>query len=261
MNYKSLLLAGAAVMISGSAMAADLTNPFYQPGEGQILSTTSLETSRDKMKHNQGAWDGNSLTQEIEYGINNNWSINGSITNDFDTEGVYNNSHNFEYSLGASYVNQIDNLILHAGAAYSTSNPKDYYGHRQQNYAQYTTSGRWEKVLSAELGLGYDMGNGLTPYAMYEIASDIDTADRDIDQSITAGIHKFGGNYAFDVAARYDYSTDSRNTNQWWGLASADYYLKDNIAMGIYGEYFLGGTGSSDIDEDYTAGVQAKVLF
>lgn len=253
MNYKSLLLAGAAVMISGSAMAADLTNPFYQPGEGQILSTTSLETSRTEKKHNGGAWDGNSLKQEIEYGINNNWSINGSITNDFDTEGVYNNSHNFEYSLGASYVNQIDNLILSAGVEYATSNPKDYLGHH--------TPERWEKELSAELGLGYDMGNGLTPYAMYEIASDIDTADRELDQAVMAGIHKFGGNYAFDIAARYDFTTDGKNTNQWWGLASADYYLKDNIAMGIYGEYFLGGSESNYIDEDYTAGVQAKVLF
>lgn len=253
MNYKSLLLAGAAVMISGSAMAADLTNPFYQPGEGQILSTTSLETSRTEKKHNGGAWDGNSLKQEIEYGINNNWSINGSITNDFDTEGVYNNSHNFEYSLGASYVNQIDNVILSAGVEYATSNPKDYWGHH--------TPERWEKELSAELGLGYDMGNGLTPYAMYEIASDIDTADRELDQAVMAGIHKFGGNYAFDIAARYDFTTDGKNANQWWGLASADYYLKDNIAMGVYGEYFLGGSESNYIDEDYTAGVQAKVLF
>lgn len=29
MNYKSLLLASAAVLFSGSAMAADLTNPFF----------------------------------------------------------------------------------------------------------------------------------------------------------------------------------------------------------------------------------------
>ena len=253
MNYKSLLLAGAAVMISGSAMAADLTNPFYQPGEGQILSTTSFETSRTEKKHNGGAWDGNSLTQEIEYGINNNWSINGSITNDFDTEGVYNNSHNFEYSLGASYVNQIDNVILSAGVEYATLNPKDYWGHH--------TPERWEKELSAELGLGYDMGNGLTPYAKYGISSAIDTADRDLDQAVMAGIHKFGGNYAFDIAARYDFTTDGKNANQWWGLASADYYLKDNIAMGVYGEYFLGGSESNYIDEDYTAGVQAKVLF
>ena len=256
MNYKSLLLAGAAVMISGSAMAADLTNPFYQPGEGQILSTTSFETSRTEMKHNGGAWDGNSLTQEIEYGINNNWSINGSITNDFDTEGVYNNSHNFDYSLGASYVNQINNMILSAGVEYSTSNPKDYWGHR--------TPERWEKELSAELGLGYDMGNGLTPYVMYEIASDIDTADRELDQAVMAGIHKFGGNYAFDIAARYDFNTDGRNSNEWWGLASADYYLKDNIALGVYGEYYLGGNDGedyNDIDESYVVGVQAKVLF
>lgn len=56
MNCKSLLLASAAVLFSGSAMAADLTNPFFQPGEGNFLSTTKLETSRTKMKHHNGAW-------------------------------------------------------------------------------------------------------------------------------------------------------------------------------------------------------------
>ena len=253
MNYKSLLLASAAVLFSGSAMAADLTNPFFQPGEGNFLSTTKLETSRTKMKHHNGALDGNYLQEDIEYGINNNWSINGSVTNVFDTEGIYNNSHNFVYSLGTTYNTTVDNIILHASAAYTTLNPKDFFGHR--------TPKRWEKVLSGELGVGYDMGNGLTPYAIYGIGGNVDTADRYLEQSVLAGVHKYSGDYAFDVAARYDYNTDGRNTNQWWGLASADYYLQENIALGVYGEYFLGGTGSNDIDYDYAAGLRAKVLF
>ena len=253
MNYKSLLLAGAAVMISGSAMAADLTNPFYQPGEGQILSTTSFETSRTEKKHNGGAWDGNSLTQEIEYGINNNWSINGSITNDFDTEGEYNNSHNFEYSLGASYVNQIDSMILSAGVEYSTSNPKDYRGHH--------TPERWEKELSAELGLGYDMGNGLTPYANLDVTGNIDDAQRYLFYSASAGVHKYAGNWAVDGAVRYDFTTAGKNANEWWVDAAADYYVKENVALGVFGSYFIDGNGSSDTDYNYDAGAHVKVLF
>ena len=253
MNYKSLLLASAAVLLSGSAFAADLTNPFFQPGEGNFLSTTSLETSRTKAKHHQGALDGNYLQEDIEYGINDNWSVNGSITNSFDTEGEYNNSHNFTYSLGTTYNTTVDNLIFHAAAAYETSNPKDFLGHH--------TPLRWEKVLGGELGIGYDMGDGLTPYAIYNLQGNIDTANRYLDQSLTAGVHKYSGDYAFDVAARYNYSTDGKNTNEWWGLAGADYYPQENIALGIYGEYFLGGTGSNMIDYDYTAGLRAKVLF
>lgn len=161
---------------------------------------------------------GNYLQEDIEYGINNNWSINGSVTNVFDTEGIYNNSHNFVYSLGTTYNTTVDNIILHASAAYTTLNPKDFFGHH--------TPKRWEKVLSGELGVGYDMGNGLTPYAIYGIEGNVDTADRYLEQSVLAGVHKYSGDYAFDVAARYDYNTDGRNTNQWWGLASADYYLR-----------------------------------
>lgn len=258
MNYRTILLASAAVMFAGSAMAADLTNPFYLPGKGQVTSDTRIEYNRDKTTG--GNWDGLRAAEEITYGVNDNLAVFGAISNEFDSEGMYNNDHNFGYELGASYNIKSDKILAQVSASYSTLNPKDFYG---KHNAKLFNDGndRWEKYLSGELKLGYDMGDGLTPYAAYGLDGKIDAADRGLEQYALLGIHKYAGNWAVDGAVRYDFETDGKNTNEWWLQAEADYYVKENIALGVYGDYFLAGTGSDDIDYDYTAGIRAKVQF
>ncbi len=253
MNYRTMLLATAAVLFSSQAMAADLTNPFYVPGQGQILSTTNAGYARAKAKHDRGVAEGYYAAETLEYGITDNFSINGSIANVFDTQGSFNNDHNFAYQLGAKYNVQSGKTLFQASAYYATLDPQDFYGSNVSN--------KWYKELGGEVKLGYDMGNGLTPYASYALSSAIDTGDRNLEQSLKAGIHKYAGKYALDLAVRYDFETEGKNTNLWWAEASADYYVKENIALGVYGEYFIDGTGSKNIDYDYDAGVRLKVLF
>lgn len=253
MNYRTILLASAAVMFAGSAMAADLTNPFYLPGQGQMTSDTTVEYSRNKMKHGMGAEDALVAAEEVTYGVNDNLAIHGTIANAFDIEGEYNNSHNFAYDIGASYNLKADKILAQVSASYATLNPKDFLGH--------STPVRWQKFLTGEFKLGYDMGDGLTPYASYGLIGNIDASDRDIEQSALIGIHKFAGKWAVDGAVRYDFNTDGNNSNEWWLQAEADYYVKENVALGVYGDYFLAGNGSSDVDYDYSAGLRAKVLF
>lgn len=48
MKFRTILLASAAVMFAGSAMAADLTNPFYLPGQGKFASDTTVDYSHTK---------------------------------------------------------------------------------------------------------------------------------------------------------------------------------------------------------------------
>ena len=38
MNYRTILLATAAVMFAGAANAEDITAPMYLPGAGKVLS-------------------------------------------------------------------------------------------------------------------------------------------------------------------------------------------------------------------------------
>lgn len=264
MNYRTILLASAAVMFAGSAMAADLTNPFYLPGQGQVTSDTTVEFSRDKAKHDGGAYDGWAAAEEVSYGVNDNLAVHAKITNEFDNEGEYNNSHNFDYKVGASYNMQADKILAQVSASYETWNPKDFYGH--------STPVRWQKYLEGEFKLGYDMGNGLTPYVSYGLQGNVDDSDRTLQQTAIAGIHKYNGTWAVDGAVRYEFDTDGKNSNQVWLQAEADYYVKENIALGVYGDYYLAGNDSAkfgprfieeptDTDYNYSVGVRAKVLF
>ena len=48
MKLRTLLLASAAVMFTTSAMAVDITNPFYLPAKGKFLSDTKIQMNRGK---------------------------------------------------------------------------------------------------------------------------------------------------------------------------------------------------------------------
>lgn len=259
MNYRTMLLATAAVLFSSQAMAADITNPFFTPNKGQIVSDTNVGYYRVKAKHDGGALEGYYAAETLEYGITDKFSINGTIANMFDTQGEYNNDHNFAYQIGAKYNTNCDKVLFQVAANYMTFEPQSWYGSEATNH--------WYKRLDGEIKLGYDMGNGLTPYASYIISGNIDDGDRDLDQSVKIGAHKYFGKYALDLGLRYNFSTDGGNNlyegsyNDLWAEAAADYYVKENIAVGIYGSYRIDGSYDKNLDYAYTAGAHLKVLF
>jgi hypothetical protein len=284
MNYKTLLMASAAVLFTSQAMAQDLTGAFSVPGKGQITSETSLGMSREKVKYsynnNSYIQDGAYATEILEYGITDNFSINAGITNFFDKDAgydledefeyiSYNNDHNFAYQLGAKYNMRFEDLLFQVAGTYNTWNPKDFYGHQ--------TDMRWQKSIDFDLKAGLDLGNGITPYIIYSIESDIDTAHRELTQSVSAGVHKYAGKWALDGAIRYEWTkngerewfTPKKNTTETWLDVAGDYYLKDNIALGIYGNYLIDdhdamnewGDGNVHTNFNYEIGIRVKVLF
>jgi len=286
MNYKTMLLAGAALLISSQAMAAqDITGAFAVPGKGQISSDTSIGMSRTKAKYTaptifgsmKNANDGLYAKEFVEYGVTDQFSVNAGIMNEFDKEGHYNNDHNFMYNVGAKYNMRKDDVLLQAAVNYTTSDPHDYYGHHSG------TGNKWEKALGLDLKAGLDMGNGITPYIIYHIDSVIDDNHRPLTQSVSAGIHKFTGKWALDGAVRYqwtkgynddmnDHATrfgfEAKNTTETWLDASVDYYLKDNVVLGMYGSYLIdshdrnwGALAKEHKNSDYELGLHVKFLF
>lgn len=252
MKFRTMLLASAAVMFAGSAAAADLTNPFYLPSQGNFASDTTVSYNRTEHDHSKDKDDAWSAKEEITYGVTDNLAVFGSIENEFDSEGKYNNDHNFDYEIGAAYNMSKDGLLAQIRGSYATFNPKDFEGKRN-------THDRWQKSLNADIKLGYDMGEGLIPYMMYGFEGQIDAADREFDQYAFAGVHKYAGNWAVDGGFRYDFNTDGKNSNALYAQAEVDYYPVDNLALGLFGDYYLSGSG--DVDEDYTTGLRAKVEF
>lgn len=252
MNYKTILMASAAVLFTTQAMAEDITNPFFTPAKGQFTSDTSVGYFREKFDNN-AVDEAYYAIETLEYGITDEISVNASIANIFDTDGAYNNDHNFAYMIGAKYTTMYNRLWLQAAADYLTFDNQDFYGSNAE--------GTWYKELGAEVKVGYELCNGLTPYASYSIRGNIDDGDRDLDQSVKAAVYKNFGKYALDLGLRYNFNTEGKNTNDLWAEARADYYLTDNVALGVFGTYQLDGTGTGDIDYNYTAGAHIKVLF
>ena len=111
------------------------------------------------------------------------------------------------------------------------------------------------------------MGCGLIPYASYSFNGQIDAANRYFLQRAFLGVHKYAVKWAADAGIRYDFNTDGHNNDGVYAQAEVDYYPMDNLALGVYGDYKLGGSNvSSDnyednIGSDYTVGLRAKVMF
>lgn len=270
MNYKTLLMASAAVLFSTQAMAQDLTGAFSVPGKGQIMSDTSIELGRAKT--NKRAADTLTAMEILEYGVTDNLSINAGIANGFDVDGDFNNSHNFEYNLGAKYNMRFDDLLFQIAPSYSTYDPKSWYGHHWTDAKKARYGGdRWQKNIGVDLKAGLDLGNGITPYIVYHIDSDIDTNHRELDQSVKFGVHKYAGKWALDGAIRYDWTKNDnspKNDTETWFDAEADYYLRDNVALGVYGSYLIDAHDQRYDDGTklhfkyaHEIGLRVKVLF
>ena len=253
MKLRTMLLASAAVVFAaGTASAADLTGALYLPGEGKFASDTKLETNRTEYKKG-GKEDAMYLSEEVTYGVTDNFAVFGRIGNEFDTEGEYNNDHNFDYEVGAAYNMRSGDVLMQVRGSYETYNPEDRFGKRLGE--------RWQKYLNGEIRLGYDMGNGLTPYMTYGFEGQIDKADREFSQSAFVGVHKYAGDWALDGGVRYDFNNDKDNRNAVYAQAEADYYPVENLAVGVFGDYYLSGATGDNMDKDYTTGVRVKVEF
>ena len=284
MKFRTLLLASAAVMVAAPAFASDdITAAFYTPAQGKFLSDTSLEMTR--MRVDDGALDvrakGVVASEELTYGVNDNLAVFGTVTNYFkptakaELAGVtakdrdYNNDHNFEYDLGVKYNYNWGKVLGQAVLGYQTFDPRSWYGTSGED-DDYQTN-RWEKSLNAEVKLGYALDCGLTPYTTFRIDGTIDRADRDQEYSWFLGAHKMLDKVSLDAGVRYDFD----NTNEAWYLqAEANYFVKENVTVGVYGEYYLGGSPVDDyadvypgkltrhdVNYDYTLGLNAKVAF
>ncbi|MBP3545517.1 MAG: hypothetical protein J6K16_00100 [Alphaproteobacteria bacterium] len=261
MNFKTMLLTtAAATLIAGAASAKDFTGSLFLPAKGEVLSNTSVFYERTNFKDVDYAWEDLFAKEHLTYGVTDNFSVYGAIANAFDFEGLtnraYNNEINLDYEVGVKYNWSNGRLLTQVGLGYYTYDESSWYGHKD------AWNDDWYKALKFEAQVGYAMDNGLTPYAMFTADGDIDESDRDIYYTVFAGFHKTFDKAALDAGIRYEFETDDgSNTNEWYVQAEANYFVKDNVAVGVFGDYYLDGTSDKYIDYDYTAGVNLKVLF
>ena len=279
MKFRTLLLASAAVMVAAPAFAnEDITAAFYTPAQGKFLSDTSLEMSR--MRVDDGAFDlrekGLAASEELTYGVTDNLAVFGNITNYFNPtfkevgvikDKLYNNDHNFEYELGVKYNHNWGKVLGQVAVSYETYDPRSWYGKDGEDVAYETN--RWNKTLNGEVKLGYALDCGLTPYTTLSVSDDVTHSAKDKEYSWFLGAHKMLDKVSLDGGFRYEF--DSDDNEAWFVQAEANYFVKDNVTVGVFGDYYLGGSplvkGAGvkvthhDVDYSYTVGLNAKVAF
>ena len=267
MKFRTMLLASAAVMFTSSAFAADITNPFFLPTQGKFLSDTKVEFSRTKMEGtSKGTGREIYAREQLAFGITDNLAVFGAIGNTFDygENNDMNNDHNFDYELGVKYNHNFGKVLTQVGVSYWTYDPQSWYG---QDEGVDTADGddRWEKQINAHVMLGYAMDCGLTPYTSFSVNADIDEDNNEQRYSWFVGAHKKWEKVAVDGGFRYEFGDeeedfgDAHNEDLYVQLA-ADYFIKDNFTVGVYGDYNL-LPEDKDVKYDYTVGLNAKVLF
>ena len=265
MKIKTAVFSLALVSFSGIANAAeDFTGSLYLPGQGKVLSNTSLDFSRAKFKGRAGGGADDNLyaNQSFTYGVTNEFSVIGAIGNNFNYQtDKYNNDGNFDYEIGGKYNMESGRLVGQVGLSYYTYDPKNWYGRR--------TPEKWYKEVQVNAQLGYKLDGDLTPYTSFTAYNrDSFTSHRSTDYSWFAGAHKTLDKIAIDAGIRYDFATygegtfnNNNNTNRAYVQAEANYFLSDTVALGVFGDYLIGGTRFDNVRYDYTAGINVKALF
>lgn len=271
MKYKTLLpvLAVAALTVGEAKAAEDITSPLYLPSEFETLSDTSVAYKRTSFKK-IGAHEDFILRETALLGFGPESAVLASIGNRFNfkylTNEDYNNDLNLDYELGIKKnLRTTNGFVLQAGASYYTYNPRSWYGRsgeakekiRQMNGG----NTRWYKELRGEVKLGYEMEEGLMPYASLGIDGNIDDADRELYYTAFAGVHKLEYNFAFDAGLRYEFDFGSDKVENWYMQTSADYFLTDTMTLGGYLDYRFAGAGDPKIDYGYTVEARFKILF
>lgn len=255
MKFRTMLLASAAVMVASSAFAAeDITSPFYLPAQGKILSDTTLKTSRFKMD-NDSVEKGLRAEETVTVGVAENLAVFGRLGNEFNVDKEYNNNHNFDYTLGGKYNWTQDKLMAQVVAGYYTFDPRSWWGKAKNE------NNKWEKFLFGQVKLGYELDCGLTPYTTFQAVGNIDNGNREMEYSWFLGAHKLIDKTALDLGVRYDFTTEDDYEQEWYAQGAVDYYVRDNVTVGVFGDYYLGGKGHKDVDYGYDLGLSAKVLF
>lgn len=267
--YKILAVCALAGLYGTNANAnEDFVSPLYVPSELETLSTTSVAYERTDFD-GAGAKEDLILRETALVGFGQETAVLASVGNRFNVEGAtnedYNNQHNFDYELGLVKNWRTENgVIIQTGASYYTYNPRSWYGRSakaKEKIRENKGNTRWYKEARAEIKAGYEMEDGLLPYASIGVDANLDDADRDFYYNAFAGIHKLENGFTYGAGLRYEFETSADRNRTLSAEASADYYINDTMSVGGVIDYRMLGDEEPKLDSQYSAEARFKILF
>ncbi len=260
MFKKTLLLLGV-MSFASSAMAMELTNPFYVPAKGQVASTTSYNYGKESLNiRDTGIAKGyfQTLKEDLSFGLTDNWSLDGSISNTWTKETFRSQTDrddmNVDWKIGTTYNVLSDSKAkLQVSAAYGQSDLSSFGPDRSYKAngagTPFGNDGTYKYVQGQVKG-GYDLGM-LMPYAAANIEAPVfqsSDGNNQLKYGAEAGAYKLICNkLSLDGNLRYDYDKEYK-VNLYTVNAEVGYYFTPKWVGSVYGSYVLDGNAKERTD-------------
>jgi hypothetical protein len=251
---KSLFALGIVLLSGTSALAMDVSNPFYIPMKGDFLSETVLSYENG----NHGNYEALYGLEELSYGITDKLTVSGSISDVWllDQPGTtgHDRYDNPNWKVGLKY-NLVDccktNWKVQLGADFAQAYNEIH------NYKEVSGYGKIGYVFEKET-MPYVTAGVIKPVGQYE--------SEPIYTARAALYKKWGKHIATDIGAIYtwgqhtdEYATGSKHSSDWVLDAEIDYVFSDCMSVGLGGAYVLDARPENY--DYYTVGVNFKVAF
>ena len=250
---KSLFVLATGLLATTSAMAMDVSHPFYVPMKGDFLSETGISYTN----YEHGYTESLDATETLSYGVTKNFSVNATVGDTWvlDAPGFkgHDRYDNPAWGLGVKY-NLIDccktNWKVQLGANY------DQGGVDKQ-----------DQELSAYAKAGYQIKNFL-PYATVAVEKPIGRNEEDPTWVGRAALNTaFSKKVNLDLGATYTWNSakkewragSTKHESDWTADATLNYVFSDCMSVGLTGKYLL---DVKPYNQDaYQVGVNFKVAF
>ena len=246
---KSLLLLATGLLATTSAMAMDVSNPFYVPMKGDFLS----ETSADYINGEHGRGEAALLAEVLSYGVTRNFSVNGTLTDTwlFDTKGItgHDRYDNPAWGVGVKY-NVVDCCKTGAKVQVGANYDQGGVDHHEKAFSAYAKAGYQIKSF-----LPYATVLMVKPVGEYE-QGPIWSGRAAVDTQLTKKVNlDTGVTYTWDYSTKYD----SKHDSEWKLDATLNYVFSDCMSVGLRGSYVLDAKPYNY--DKYTVGANFKVAF
>lgn len=257
---KSLLTLTFGLLASTSVLAANITDPFYQPAEKGFLSDTSISYQN----LGNGDAEGALLTETLSYGVSRKLAVTGTIADTYNLHGRMKKKENWSnlaWGVGVKY-NLIDcektNLKVQVGANY-TQGTNAFLPFLNV----FAGTDPHMKSVSAYTKIGVEAAEGFVPYATGTVVKPIGDREKDPYWVGRLAVYKTLTDVV-SVDFGYDYIYDGATAGGKHGHVSAfdgaiNYQLSDTLSLGLTGEYAL-DVRPGDADY-YTIGLNLKATF
>ena len=257
MKISSIIFSSLLCCCSVSALAMEMSHPFYLPAKKVVVSEIKGDFYRKQVKqaHQHTDYE-KTLAMALSYGLSDKASLNVEVGNMWERKtkpnaSTHHQARNVFYRIGGSYDFYQTDAIL-------TKVNVDYF--QQETHHK----GGAYKALQVEGRVGY-RNDFILPYLGAEVELPIAQSKKSDDKlkyDAYLGLYrKLGAYLAADAKVNFNYD-DNDKAREWRADASLSVLPTDKIALTLFGQYVLDDKGKENTESfEKRIGVSVKFAF